>query len=108
GVAPAALSQVRLRATVAQTGALQDVWAFALVGKPPPEPARIRSHVSEDAGSLFQATQAVAVESAVSLAFPFGTDIAKSGMTTFREALTPDQVALRYYPLPTRNQEMLL
>lgn len=70
--------------------------------------ARVRSHVSEDAGSLFQATQAVAVESAVSEAFPYGARLSIGSLRPFREALTPEEVALRYYPLPTRNQEMLL
>ena len=70
--------------------------------------ARIRSHVSEDAGSLFQATQVVAVESAVSEAFPYGANITAGALRPYREALTPDETALQYYPLPTRNQEMLL
>ena len=69
---------------------------------------RLRSHVSEDAGSLFQATQAVAVESAVSEAFPYGTDLSAGALRSFSEALTPDDTAIRYYPLPTRNQEMLV
>lgn len=68
---------------------------------------RIRSNVSEDAGSLFQATQAVAVELGISEAFEYGADLG-SGLRAFREALTPDEVAARYYPLPTRNQEMLV
>lgn len=68
--------------------------------------ARIRSSVSEDAGSLFQATQAVAVELGISEAFEYGTDVG-SGLRSFREALTPNEVAVRYYPLPTRNTEML-
>lgn len=67
--------------------------------------ARIRSHLSEDAGSIFQATQAVAVEADVSEAFPY--EVAPPPVRPFSEALTPEQVALVYYPLPTRNQEML-
>lgn len=67
---------------------------------------RVRSSVSEDAGSLFQATQAVAVELGISEAFEYGTDVG-SGLLAFREALTPDEVAVRYYAVPTRNQEML-
>lgn len=69
-------------------------------------PFRVRSSVSEDAGSLFQATQAVAVELGISEAFEYGTDVS-SGLRAFREALTPDEVALRYYAVPTRNTEML-
>ncbi|MCZ2108861.1 MAG: hypothetical protein LC118_04740, partial [Dehalococcoidia bacterium] len=77
---------------------------------PPPgwDEPRIRSHVSEDAGSLFQATQAVAVELGISEAFPYGSDVPAGVLRAFREALTPDDVALRYYALPTRNQEMLV
>lgn len=77
---------------------------------PPPgwaEP-RIRSSISEDAGSLFQATQAVAVELGISEAFPYGSDVPAGVLRAFREALTPAEVASRYYPLPTRNQEMLV
>ncbi len=68
---------------------------------------RVRSSVSEDAGSLFQATQAVAVELGLSEAFPYGEDVPAGELRVFREALTPDEVAVSYYPLPTRNQEML-
>lgn len=68
---------------------------------------RVRSHVSEDAGSLFQATQAVAVENAVSEAFPYGVALTQGSLYPFREALTPDQIAAFYYPISTRNQEML-
>lgn len=70
--------------------------------------SRVRSHVSEDAGSLFQATQAVAVESAVSEVFPWGTQLPPGTPRVFREALTPEDVALRYWPIPTRNAEMLV
>lgn len=69
---------------------------------------RVRSNVSEDAGSLFQATQAIAVELGISEAFPFGSDVPAGVLRPFREALTPAEVAIRYYPLPTRNQEMLI
>lgn len=73
-----------------------------------PGRGRIRSHVSEVAGSLFQATQAVAVESAVSEAFPHGVTLPPGVLKVFREALRPDDLALLYYPIPTRNQEMLV
>lgn len=69
---------------------------------------RIRSSVSEDAGSLFQATQAAAVELGLSEAFEYGEDVSAGWLRSFREALTPDQVAVSYYALPTRNQEMLV
>lgn len=81
-------------------------WEFTFGASDGPAPARVRSTVSEDAGSLFQATQAVAVELGISEAFEYGTDLG-SGLRAFREALTPDEVAVSYYPLPTRNQEML-
>lgn len=67
---------------------------------------RIRSSVSEDAGSLFQATQAVAVELGINEAFEYGANVG-TGLLAFREALTPDEVSLRYRPVPTRNTEML-
>lgn len=70
--------------------------------------ARVRAAVSEDAGSLFQATQAVAVELGLSEAFAYGEDIPAGQLRPFREALTPEEVAVSYYPLPTRNQEMLV
>lgn len=69
---------------------------------------RIRSSVSEDAGSLFQATQAAAVELGLSEAFEYGAEIPAGRLRSFREALTPDETAVSYYPLPTRNQEMLV
>lgn len=72
-----------------------------------PGAARIRSSVSEDAGSLFQATQAAAVELGLSEAFGWGEDVPAGRLRFFSEALTPDEVAVSYYPLPTRNQEML-
>jgi len=71
-------------------------------------PARIRSSVSEDAGSLFQATQAAAVELGLSEAFEYGEGVPAGWLRSFREALTPDDTAVSYYPLPTRNQEMLV
>jgi len=73
-----------------------------------PGVARIRSSVSEDAGSLFQATQAAAVELGLSEAFEYGEDIPAGWLRAFSEALTPDATAVSYYALPTRNQEMLV
>lgn len=69
---------------------------------------RIRSHVSEDAGSIFAATQAIAVELGISEAFDYGEGVPAGVLRPFSEALTPELVALRYRPLPTRNQEMLV
>lgn len=68
---------------------------------------RIRSHLSEDAGSIFAATQAVAVELGISEAFDYGENVPAGVLRSFSEALTPELVALRYWPLPTRNREML-
>lgn len=105
GTAPAPMSEVRVSHDIGAT--LTDVAVFAVTGTPSDGgAARIRSHVSEDAGSLFQATQAVAVELGISEAFPYATSL-NGGLRDYREALTPEQVALRYYPVPTRNQEML-
>lgn len=81
-------------------------WEFTFGASDGPAPARVRSTVSEDAGSLFQATQAVAVELGISEAFEYGTNVG-SELRPFHEALTPEEVALRYRPVPTRNQEML-
>lgn len=83
-------------------------WEFTFGASDGPAPARVRSTVSEDAGSLFQATQAVAVELGISEAFPFASDAPAGVPRAFHEAFTPDDVAIRYYPLPTRNQEMLV
>jgi hypothetical protein len=69
---------------------------------------RIRSHVREDAGSIFAATQAIAVELGISEAFDYGEGVPAGVLRPFSEALTPELVALRYHPLPTRNQEMLV
>lgn len=69
---------------------------------------RVRSNVSEDAGSIFMVTQAVAVEMSIAEAFDYGEDVPAGVLRAFSEALTPDEAALRYYPLPTRNQEMLV
>lgn len=77
-------------------------------GAPPILPDRLRSSVSEDAGSLFQATQATAVEMGVSEAFPYGSALPSGVLRPFSEALTPELTAQRYYPLPTRNLEMLV
>lgn len=72
-----------------------------------PPPARVRSSLSEDAGSIFEATSLVPVESAVSETFFRGEGPGQGELYAFSELLSPDTVALRYYPQPTRNFEHL-
>ncbi|HET9026102.1 MAG TPA: hypothetical protein VFN07_01050 [Trueperaceae bacterium] len=105
GLAPTPLTQVTIGHDIGTTWA--SIGVFAVSGVPAQSAPRIRSSVSEDAGSLFQATQAAAVELGLSEAFEYGADIPAGRLRSFSEALTPDATAVSYYPLPTRNQEML-
>lgn len=101
GSEPPALGEV-----TADWAPLEFIASSIILGGTPAD--RIRSHLSEDAGSLLQATQAAAVEMGVSEAFHYGENVPAGQLRAFSEALTPETVAQRYYPLPTRNQEMLV
>lgn len=68
---------------------------------------RVRSNVSEDAGSILEATTVIPVDNAVQEAFLPGVTLAPSNLQSFLEFLRPDVVAARYFPVPTRNREYL-
>lgn len=67
---------------------------------------RISSNVREDAGSVFEATAAIAIDAAVSEVFPWSTPIESGDPLAFVEWCRPDEVAFQYYAARNRNMEM--
>lgn len=75
-----------------------------IVASPAP---RIRSSVSEDAGSLLDSVSVNAVDASISEAFLLDNEFAPISQTTFVEALDLTTVAATYYPLPRQSTEFI-
>lgn len=69
--------------------------------------ARVRSNVSVDAGSILKATRLLAVEADVTEDFLQATTLDQTQLKAFREAMSPGDIALVYYPTGVQNQERL-
>lgn len=70
---------------------------------------RLRSHVSEDLGSLMDAVEAIPVDAGVDIAFTNAVSLEPGVLTTFREATRATDSAtvdLMYYPRPRQNSVM--
>jgi len=75
---------------------------------PPAVPGdRVRSSVSEDAGSLLDSVSLNAVDASISEAFLLDTSLSPTTAYEFVEALAPGTAAARYYPLPRQSTEYL-
>jgi len=68
---------------------------------------RVRSSVSEDAGSILDSTSLNAVDASFSEAFLLDRSLSSTATTAFVEALEPDVNAGVYYPIPRQGVEFL-
>lgn len=83
-------------------------------GEAPPPPVgdprdRLRSHVSEDLGSIMDAVEVIPVDAGISLAHTNAVSVEPAELTAFREATRDTQSAvvdMVYYPRPRQNTVM--
>lgn len=68
--------------------------------------ARLSSDIQEDAGSVFEATTAIAIDAAITETFPWGTPVTSGDALLVTEAFRPDEPAFQYYAIRTRNMDM--
>lgn len=68
--------------------------------------ARLRSDIQEDAGSILEATTAIAIDAGISETFPWGTPVVSGDALLVTEAFRPDEPAFQYYAIRTRNMDL--
>lgn len=68
--------------------------------------AATQANVSEDAGSIFEAVAAIAIDASISEAYPWGTPIESGDPLLMVEAFTPEQPSFQYYAVRTRNSDL--
>lgn len=68
--------------------------------------AATQANVSEDAGSIFEAVTAIAVDASINEAYPWGTPIESGDPLLMVEAFTPEQPSFQYYAVRTRNSDL--
>lgn len=83
-----------------------NLYAFA-VAAAPLGGTRVRSNVSEDAGSILDAASLNAVDASFSEAFLLDHSYSPTTIKGFEEALAPGVLAASYYPIPRQSTEFL-
>lgn len=68
--------------------------------------AATQANVSEDAGSIFEAVAAIAIDADINETYPWGTPIESGDPLLMVEAFTPEQPSFQYYAVRTRNSDL--